>query len=245
MKNLLKYSMVAGAAMTLAGSVYALPTVVITDGTAALNFQAVDSLNAGTFTASTSGDGWNVVATIGETEPPGPGGTAALPSIDISITAVYVGGAGTSGNQLQVFWGGGSFGPSSASYVATLTGSTLNAAGVTLDYKTFSVNAGAAPVNSPVTGPYLPSPNSQLTSAVLAPVPIAGGDSSYANTTVSAHEILSSYGLVQQVVFAGTETPGVTYSLDGSLTAVPDGGTTLMLLGSALSGLALLKKKLA
>ena len=57
---------------------------------------------------------------------------------------------------------------------------------------------------------------------------------------------LTSYGLVLDFTFSGSGVaPGSSYSLDGSLSSVPDGGMTLMLLGSALSGLALLKKKLA
>jgi hypothetical protein len=56
----------------------------------------------------------------------------------------------------------------------------------------------------------------------------------------------SFYSLDEVVTIAGGRVGG-SYSLDASLntTAVPDGGTTVMLLGAALSGLAFLRRKIA
>jgi hypothetical protein len=55
----------------------------------------------------------------------------------------------------------------------------------------------------------------------------------------------SSFGLAEYVTLVSS--PGGSYSLDASIggTGVPDGGTTVMLLGAALSGLACLRRKMA
>jgi hypothetical protein len=53
----------------------------------------------------------------------------------------------------------------------------------------------------------------------------------------------SAFGLTELLTI--TSVPGGSYSLDASLNGIPDGGTTVMLLGAALSGLAILRRKMA
>jgi hypothetical protein len=56
--------------------------------------------------------------------------------------------------------------------------------------------------------------------------------------------LASPYSLTEVLTINGGASGG-SYSLDGSLTTVPDGGTTAMLLGAALSVLGLIRRKLA
>jgi hypothetical protein len=235
MNNFLKYSIAAGAAMALAGSVYATPTIVITDGTAGLD--ATASSASGDVTLTASGDGWNVVIAVGLSEPPqSGGGTASRPSMDLSITATYSGN-GTQGNPLNIYFGGGTYGPTSSSFLAQLSGHMASGTGLPVTFTTYTTGAGAAPST---TSPYIPAGSTQLTTS--GAVSLSGG--LYSSIVHSAGVSLSSYGLLEDLTISGSSA-GSSYSLDASLTAVPDGGMTLMLLGSALSGLALLKKKLA
>ena len=101
-----------------------------------------------------------------------------------------------------------------------LTYSTLDASGVVLPTTTHPVIAGTV-----------------LTSAILP------GGSIYDSSMTGGPINLSSYSLDEVVTLTGV-AGGDSYSIDASLETVPDGGMTLVLLGSALSGLALLKKKL-
>ena len=56
--------------------------------------------------------------------------------------------------------------------------------------------------------------------------------------------LANPYTLGEEVIINGAAS-GSVYSLDASINTVPDGGMTLVFLGSALSALALLKRKLA
>lgn len=232
MKNLLKYSAVAGAAIALAGSAFAVPTLVITDGTAGLDSVTVVPTGFGTF--SVSGDGWTVVGTIEHSSPPFPTpGTAQFPAMDVSIDATYSGN-GTTGSPLNIYWGSDGFGPSSASFVADITGHMVSGPGGTVQYNTYYNAASGLPSG---VSPFLPAGSTHMTSSG----PMVGPP--YNSIKTAGPFTLPSYSLIEDVTIApaaGTEE----YSLDASLTAVPDGGMTLVLLGSALSGLALLKKKL-
>jgi hypothetical protein len=66
----------------------------------------------------------------------------------------------------------------------------------------------------------------------------------YFNTTSGPVGLAAGYSLEQYISIAGQTAVG-SYSLDASLNTTPDGGTTVMLLGAALSGLALLRRKLS
>jgi hypothetical protein len=87
----------------------------------------------------------------------------------------------------------------------------------------------------------LPNPGATLTTSG----PLSAVAGFYAGSQGAALNA-SFYSLDEVVTIAGG-TVGGSYSLDASLhtTAVPDGGTTVMLLGAALSGLAFLRRKIA
>jgi VPDSG-CTERM motif len=231
MKNLLKHSMVAVATMALAGSVYAIPTLVVTDGS---GISAIQTSASGVVTISTSDGDWSVVVSTGISSPPAIGqGTASEPVMDLAITATYIGN-GTAGNPLTISFGSDAFGPSSGSVIAELTGHVVSGTGNAVGFTTVAASGSVLPTT---TTPKIPGTTLTSTS-----IPNLGG--AYSSFVLGGPLNLSSYSLDEVVTLTGN-AGGSSYSIDASLTSVPDGGMTLVLLGSALSGLALIKRKLA
>ena len=68
MKKLLKCSISAGAVVALAGSVHAIPTLVVEDGNAAFN--TIQTSASGVVTITTSDANWSVVVATGTSSPP-------------------------------------------------------------------------------------------------------------------------------------------------------------------------------
>jgi hypothetical protein len=153
--------------------------------------------------------------------------------MDLSITATYIGN-GTGGNPLTISWGADGFGPTTGNVVATLTGHVVSGTGNPVGFKTIASGSSALPT---LAAPAIPG--TTLTSASVAN---AGGFYTY--SAAGGPLNLSSYSLDEVVTLTGN-AGGSGYSIDASLVVVPDGGMTLVLLGSALSGLALIKRKLA
>ncbi len=231
MRNIFKPLIAAGATLALAGSVQAIPTLVITDGngTSTINTSA-----SGVVTAVLSDGNWQVVVATGISQPPAPGnGTAMAPAMDVSITATYIGN-GTAGNNLNIYFGSDGFGPTAGSFLAQLSGHVVSGSGLGVGYTTYDITGSAVPsVGTPV-----PAGANTLTSTTVS---LVGGV--YSSQITGGPVNLSTYSLEEQVTLTGA-AGGSSYSIDASLTTVPDGGMTLVFLGSALSGLALLKRKL-
>jgi hypothetical protein len=238
MKNLFKYSMVAAATMTLAGSVYAIPTVVITDGSGG-TISAIGTSASGVVTVTTSDGFWSVVVATGISSPPALGqGTPSNPTMDLSITATYIGPnlSGT-GNPLTISFGSDGFGPSSGNIVAELTGHMISGTGNAIGFKTIDASGSVLPT----TG----SPAISGTTLTTANVLLGSGpNNTYFSELTGGPINLANYSIDEVVTLTGNPG-GSAYSIDASLEVVPDGGMTLVLLGSALSGLALIKRKLA
>ena len=229
MKTFLKCSIAAGAVMILASSVYAIPTLVVSDGS---GISSISTSASGVVTITTSDAQWSVVVATGISSPPAIGqGTASSPVMDLAITATYIGN-GSAGTPLTISFGADAFGPTAGNPIATLSGHLVSGTGGMVTYSTIAAAGSVLPtlLHPAITG-------STLTSAILP------GGSSYASTLTGGPINLSSYSLDQVVTLQGI-SGGSSYSIDASLVTVPDGGMTLILLGSALSGLAFLKKKL-
>src|SRR5579862_390025 len=142
MKNLFKYSMAAVAAMALAGSVYATPTLVVSDGS---GISQISTSASGVVTISTSDAQWTVVVSTGISSPPALGaGTASSPVMDLSISATYIGN-GSAGNPLTVSWGSDGFGPTSGSVIATLTGHVVSGTGNSVGFTTLAASGSVLP----------------------------------------------------------------------------------------------------
>jgi hypothetical protein len=233
MKNFLKYSTVAAAVVALAGSVQALPTLVVTDGNAAFNQIAVGA--GGSASITTSDGNWAIVISSGTSQPPLPGGNPSSPIMDVSIQAIYLGSGPGTGNPLTISWANDSFGPTSGTFVGVMTG-----------------HGFSGPVN-PITwtiydaaGTHLPSIASPLPPGVMTTSAVINPSALPATLVAGPVSLANPYTLGEEVILTGSVANGVgsSYSFDASITTVPDGGMTLVLLGSALSGLALLKRKL-
>jgi hypothetical protein len=216
----LKVLAVALGAVAVTSSALAIPTLTISDGlTTATVTSATGFVNYNnpTFDAS-----WSVVISTAETKPLI--GTAALPIMDINAQVTSL--AATPQRNLTITFSDVGFGPT-PSFVAILSGHVVAGTGANVTYNTYYDNLNTlAALTTPLTASgTLPGPT-------------------YAST-VGGGAIAANYSLTQVITVNGSTTAGASYSLDGSLTGVPDGGTTVMLLGAALSGLALLRRKIA
>jgi hypothetical protein len=232
MKNLFKYSMVAAAAIALAGSVQAIPTLVVTDGS---GISQIKTDASGVVTISTSDAQWSVVVSTGISSPPALGqGTAQEPVMDLSITATYIGN-GSAGNPLTISFGADAFGPTVGNVIATLTGHVVSGTGNAVGFTTIASGTSALPT----TGTPIISGQT-----LTGPASIANVGGTYGYIATGGPLNFTSYSLDEVVTLTGN-AGGSSYSIDASLVTAPDGGMTLVLLGSALSGLALIKRKLA
>jgi VPDSG-CTERM motif len=135
------------------------------------------------------------------------------PAIDLDVAQATAGAGATS---LQIFYSDGGFGPSSGIY-------TLN---------TYLGTGG--PVT---TSGYLSAANTPFGQTTLLGGSADVVGANVVNATGSLSGVQNPYSLTIADVITGTVT-----SMDSKL-SVPDGGSTVMLLGMALSGAALLKRK--
>ena len=225
----LKILAVALGAVAITSSALATPTLVIWDtGGGSATVLAAPS-GIATF-ASVSFDGaWSVVITTSETKPAI--GSATAPAMDLNVQATSLAAAGL-GRDLHVSWSDDAYGPFNSSLAAKLTGHVVTGTGAGVQYKTF-YQAGAGVWNTAAAPSW-----TLLTDSGVLPAP------TYADSRNGAIN-QASFGLTEYVTVISS--PAGSYSLDASIggTGVPDGGTTVMLLGAALSGLACLRRKMA
>jgi hypothetical protein len=232
MKNLFKYSMVAAATVALAGSVYAIPTLVVTDGS---GINQITTSASGAAVIVSSDASWSITISTGTSYPPiAGGGTATAPVMDLSIQATYI-GTGSSGNPLTISWGSDGFGPTAGQVQATLSGHVVSGTGNAVGFTTVASSANLLPT--------LGTP--QIPGTIMTSVSIPNVGGAYSSKVIGGPINLGSPYSWDEVVTLTGNLGGSSYSIDASLTTVPDGGMTLVLLGSALSGLALIKRKLA
>ena len=235
MKNILKYSVVAGAIIASAVSVNAVPTLVVEDSNGG-TIGSVYTAPGGTINITT-GDGlWTVVLVTGLSSPPF-GGNPTTPYMDLGITATY-NGNGTAGNSLILSWANDSFGPTTGSFDGQLSGHMASGTGLPVKYSVY-YSAGS---HLPTLG--TPAPGTVM-STTVSPT-LVGGLYVYSGGVIGGpvSNLANPYTLGEEVIINGAAA-GSVYSLDASINTVPDGGMTLVFLGSALSALALLKRKLA
>jgi hypothetical protein len=213
-----------------AASALAVPTLLIQDGG---GINAINTSLNGVVTVSSSDGFWTVVVTTGVASPPALGmGTPMAPTMDLSITAISANGS--QNNPLSIFFAADEFGPTSGAWIARMTGQLVAGTDPGVAFRTYYNTAN---VVSSLTTP-LPAGSTLLTDSGNLPGP------NYANTRLSDPVTLGSpYSLIESVTISGGSVGG-QYSLDASLVTVPDGGTTAMLLGAALSVLSVIRRKL-
>lgn len=174
---------------------------------------------------------WTVVISTGVASPPAVGqGTLTAPVLDLNIQATSAGGSTASAHPLLITFGADGYGPTAGQFLATMSGHLVSGTGHALTYNTYSEAN-----NTPIANP---------SATLLTTMSFPGGATYNSMTTSGAVSLASPYAL-EEVVTIQANSSGASYSLDGSLVTVPDGGTTAMLLGAALSVLGLIRRKLA
>jgi VPDSG-CTERM motif len=224
----LKSLAVALGAVLVTSSALATPTLVIWD-TGGGSSGAILAVSGTATYANVAFDGaWSVVISTAESKPAL--GSATAPSMDLNVQATSL---GLSGRDLHVSWSDDAYGPFNSSLAAKLTGHVVSGTGAGVQYKTF-YQAGAGVWNTAAAPSW-----TLLTDSGVLPPP------TYTSTLNGAIN-QASFGLTEYVTI--TSSPAGSYSVDasiGGVSGVPDGGTTVMLLGAALSGLACLRRKMA
>lgn len=214
MKNNIKLGICSAvAALAMATTAHAIPNQDgiqwSFDNGATWSSTVFDTDGNGSVLASIVGSGYNLDVIAGHTYPFA--GTPATPDMDLSISGVR--GAGT----LIVQFSGLDFTPiPSGSYMTT-----------------FGLTAGAPATETTIIG----VGGNNLFQAGVAAATIGGAATGTYHSSIGAPVTGQSapYAITLSVDF-GRGTEGATVSMDSHLT-VPDGGNTLMLLGSALSAL--------
>ena len=221
----LKMLAVALGTVVVTSSALAVPTLTIWDAALTTTVAAVGGIANYVNSAFDSGQ-WSIVISTAETKPAI--GSALAPVMDLSVQATSLGG----GRNLNVSWSDNAFGPFNSAIGAKLTGQVVSGTGSTVLYKTYYDTANTVSAGGTINGTA-----TQYTTSGLLAAPI------YFSTVNGATINNSAFALTELLTI--TSVPGGSYSLDASLSGVPDGGTTVMLLGAALSGLAILRRKMA
>ena len=221
----LKMLAVALGTVVVTSSALAVPTLTIWEANSTTTVAAVGGIATYANALFDAGQ-WNVVISTSETKPGI--GSALAPVMDLSVQATSLGG----GRNLNVSWSDNAFGPFNSAIGAKLTGQVVSGTGSTVLYNTYydAANSPAGSTGGTIVG-------SLYTTSGLLAAP------TYFNSVNGATINNSAFGLTELLTI--TSVPGGSYSLDASLSGIPDGGTTVMLLGAALSGLAILRRKMA
>lgn len=235
-KKLIILTTAIALAIGFVSSANAVPTIALsTDGTTfttvAVDETGTDSANGvpGTVVVTTVNyNGWSVVVNTGTTKPTA-GYTAANALMDIQAQATFVGGVGSSANIYIAFSENG-FTPVPGGFAGTQTGQLITGTGSA----TFKAYVGAGTPAQRDTVLNLGTSLFTLTSANSANLFATG------STTTTPTGAPYSITIVQQLTAGGV---GSSFSTDSKINAVPEGGSTLVLLGAALTGLGLFAKR--
>ncbi len=221
-KNMKHLKLLIGvvAAMGLASSAYAVPTISVSDAGGGLSLVPVTSAS-GAVTYSSSDGFWSIVISTGLSSPPLLGqGTLASPVMDLSVTAISTGISGADAHPLTITFSSDGFGPSVGTFDASITGQLVAGTAHPVTFSTFYSTANAIPALTPLTTTTLSGP-------------------SYNGTAIgTAGSLGTPYSLSEVVTISAVAGSGAQYSLDAKLVSVPDGGMTVALLGVSLVVLA-------
>lgn len=223
MKNITKQIAVAVAIVGLAGSAYAVPTLRLTAGATVITIVdgggSDSSATAGSVVyVGSVGAEWTVNITTGTTKPLQ--GSAGVPfiAIDTSSTSRSAGIP----DSLKIEFSETGFSATTGGYLIKYGGTV--ATGGSLDSFAYADTTDTLFGTGTALGSLL------------------GSSGAYSSTGGAATPGTAPYSLTLVMVLthatgANTSTPGIT------LSTVPDGGSTLMLLGSALTAVGFLNRK--
>jgi hypothetical protein len=220
--------------VAVATSTYAIPTLFLSDGVGdTMEISETSTLNTessvpGAVSWTGSVGVWNLSVSTGVSSGTGTSPSFDLNSIDAIIPVVGVGvsPAITPSYTLYVWFGDVGLGTTSGNFLAGIGGTQTNPDGTPMAGGSVTYNTYADPAFDALFGQDL-----LLTSQSFDTTPFSGSQS-------SGSEILPlPYSLSQEVIITQTG-PGTT-SFDATLgvESVPEGGMTLVLLGSSLIAL--------
>lgn len=205
---------VAVSMVAVATSAFAIPTLFISDGVG-----DTEVVSTGSSTVLTGGSlgVWNLTLGIGTEVAGGSSPSLSLFTLDASIS----GAAGNAPYNLYVWFGDVNFGPTSGSFLAQINGATTGK----VTYNTY------ADLGNTLFGTSL-----ALTSQSFGSGSISGSQST------GSEFFPFAYSLSQEIII--TQTGGGITTVNATLTdppggpsTVPEGGMTLVLLGSSLIAL--------
>lgn len=234
MKNkygtLLQATALGAFALAAVSTAQALPSIRITDGTTTITVGdgsgGDTSLPAGSVGVSTAVGDWTVVVTSGATKTLQ--GSTTRPDQHLDVRATTAGGPTT----LTVLFSEDFFGPTTSSYTVAYSAVLPNTGGgATAAYGAFySLGNTLFATTTPfVATPGYSSPGSSSTNLLASPGSLA-----------------ASFSITNRIQFTSVAGgPSRTSSAAIDVTAnVPDGGSTLALLGFAFAGFGFLRRKL-
>lgn len=207
---------VMASLVAMGTSTYAVPTVWITDSSG--DSEMVSSGSSVVTYDNTSLGVWNVAVNITAIS----GGSGTSPSYDLNVVASANSVASGAPYSLTVWFSDTGLGPTTGSFLSTIGGTTAGS----VTYKTY------ADLGNSLFGTSL-----GLTSQSFGATPFSGSQSSASGVFPFAYSLTQEVTIDQ--IGSGLGTPDQTTSLDATLTVncVPEGGMTLVLLGSSLIAL--------
>jgi hypothetical protein len=222
MKNYVYKILAAACALVLGGwsIANAVPVLTIYDGNSA-DTVTVDGGGSGQVSGTAVNiGGWSFTSETGETKPYL--GSATAPDMFLSFDAISSSVPGT--HTLTLTWSDTGFGPSSGGFYASI--GTTTGSGTSVGFATY-YNTGNTIQTGPAGGtllttisPLSGSSDSSLSGSELAYVaPLSG---------------YTGYSLTEVVTITATQA-GVITTGNATLVSVPDAGSTLILLGAAIS----------
>ena len=220
MKNTIKTLFVGAAVVGMAGIASAVPTLYVSTTGLAGSYTAVANSASGNVTYSGADGVWNLFVTTGFTKPAS--GSASSPTMDLAIS-----GTSTGAGSLYIGFADTGFGAAAGLIMATISGHVVSGAAETYAFTTFADTLNAQPTTTLPTGVVLTTLSGSLPVNASATALLPG----VVPNTLGEIVELSATGATQT-------------SVDASFSPVPDGGMTAMLLGAALSSLALIKRKM-
>ena len=223
----------AAAVLACATSAYATPTLYITDG-----------VNAATIADGSGGDTVGLAGAIGWTGGVGSWtvnilgglviGPSSNPDIDLSFNDLFTGGAN---NTITIAFLSDGYTTGNFGGLASI-GGTLGS-GVTLTYQTFAQNGSTAATTFGGSTLNLAGWTGLTPLQVFTATPFSGASSGGLLPPPGGNP----FELLQVVTITAPSSSRANQSSgDAHLTAVPDGGSTLMLLGSGLTALAFFRR---
>lgn len=220
MKKMIK-SLIVGAAMVgIAGVANAIPTIYVSSTGLAGSWTAVASSSTGNFSTPSETVGvWNFVVGTGLTMPAV--GSSTAPIMDLSIS-----GSSTAAGSLYIAFAATGFNDISGGILASFSGHVVSGASETYSFTTYADTSNSQPTTTLPTGNLITTLSGTLPSLATA---IGTLPATVPNTLEEVVELTA----------AGVSTT----SDDAGFSPVPDGGVTALLLGAALSGLALFRRK--